>query len=265
MRRDSPGYSPKSSSDPRRYPDTRLPPIGQPTSRSTFGGGVSDSTSKSGVPAFAEFLAMSQSNNYQREPASGSPIDSSLPVRAIGTASRNEFIRTTRETRPEPEFPQSSPSRRLRRLPIIGDAARNGILQLVDHTHPKANDGSIISRDNSSLSTATLQHFSDLFFCRFNTTYPLLHQSTFEPEAVDPLLLFAIIQLGASYSTKDDHMFAMSLHDTMRAQIFGHQSFNSRPCLWVLQTIFLVECFGKSRAGQLQYEMSQLFHSLLNE
>lgn len=31
----------------------------------------------------------------------------------------------------------------------------------------------------------------------------------------------------------------------------------------MLQTILLVECFGKSRAGQLQHDMSHLFHGLL--
>lgn len=31
----------------------------------------------------------------------------------------------------------------------------------------------------------------------------------------------------------------------------------------MLQTILLVECFGKSRAGQKQHDMSHLFHGLL--
>jgi len=208
---------------------------------------------------------MSQSNSHLRDPTDGSPLETSLPVRGHGAESRSDFAQTPQKSRSERDFPQIGTSKRLRRLPIINDAARNGILQLVDDIHPRAYDGSIVSRDNPSLSTATLQHFSDLFFRRFNTSYPLFHQSTFDPSAVDSLLLFAIIQLGASYSTKDDHMFAISLHETMRAQIFRHHEFSPRSCLWMLQTIFLVEFFGKSRAGQLQYEMSQLFHGLLIE
>lgn len=31
----------------------------------------------------------------------------------------------------------------------------------------------------------------------------------------------------------------------------------------MLQTILLVECFGKSRAGQKQHDMSHLFHGML--
>jgi len=251
------------SPDLRRYPDARLPPISQTELRPGLPGVVPNATLNHGVPAFAEFLAMSQSNSYPRSPAGESSSETSLPVRGPNAGPRSEFNHSPRDFRSGPDFPQPSPSRRLRRLPVIGDAARNGILQLVDVWRPKAYDGSIISPDDPSLSTATLQHFSDLFFRRFNASYPLFHQSTFDPATVDPLLLFAIVQLGATYSTKDDHMFAICLHNTMRAQIFSYHSFNPRPCLWMLQTIFLVECFGKSRAGQLQYEMSQLFHGLL--
>jgi len=45
--------------------------------------------------------------------------------------------------------------------------------------------------------------------------------------------------------------------------IFSHASFSAKPELWVLQTILLVECFGKSRAGRKQHDMSHLFHGLL--
>jgi hypothetical protein len=49
----------------------------------------------------------------------------------------------------------------------------------------------------------------------------------------------------------------------LRPQIFANAGFSSKPEIWVLQTILLVECFGKSRAGQKQHEMSHLFHGLL--
>lgn len=49
----------------------------------------------------------------------------------------------------------------------------------------------------------------------------------------------------------------------LRPQIFANAGFSAKPDLWVLQTILLVECFGKSRAGQKQHEMSHLFHGLL--
>lgn len=154
-------------------------------------------------------------------------------------------------------------SRKPRRLPVIDDIAREGIIRLVEQAHPKTPDGFEITRDHPFLSLSSLQQFCDVYFRRFNTSYPLLHQATFDPAHVDPLLLIAVIQLGATYSTKDDHLFAVCTHNVMRSQIFGHAAFNTRPTLWMLQTILLVECFGKSRAGQLQHDMSHLFHGLL--
>lgn len=58
-------------------------------------------------------------------------------------------------------------------------------------------------------------------------------------------------------------MTQVCIHDVLRPQIFANAGFTARPDLWVLQTILLVECFGKSRAGQKQHDMSHLFHGLL--
>jgi hypothetical protein len=75
--------------------------------------------------------------------------------------------------------------------------------------------------------------------------------------------LASVLLLGATYGNKDFHLFAICIHDVMRAQILGSQDFTTRPPLWILQTILLTECFGKSRAGQMQHDMSHLFHGLL--
>jgi hypothetical protein len=108
-----------------------------------------------------------------------------------------------------------------------------------------------------------MQQWSDLFFSRFNVSYPLLHQATFDPANTPPLLLISVLLLGATYSSKDDHLFSICIHNIMRTQILGSSAFATRPTLWILQAILLVECFGKSRAGQLQHDMSHLFHGML--
>lgn len=150
-----------------------------------------------------------------------------------------------------------------RKLPLVDELARQGILDLIQRAGPKTPDGSEINADHPLLALPVLQEYCDLYFKRFNVSYPLLHQATFEPASVDPLLLISVLLLGATYDTKESHLVAVCIHDTLRAQIFGNPAFNTRPTLWVLQTILLVECFGKSRAGQLQHDMSHLFHGLL--
>lgn len=150
-----------------------------------------------------------------------------------------------------------------RSLPIIDELARQQLLDLVDIIQPAAPDGSIIMRDEPLLSLTCMQTYCDLFFTRFNSVYPLIHMSTFDPSEVDTLLLISVLLLGATYGEKDAHQLAVCIHDVLRPQIFANAGFSAQPELWVLQTILLVECFGKSRAGQKQHDMSHLFHGLL--
>lgn len=168
-------------------------------------------------------------------------------------------------------------------FPKLDGLARSQVLNLIDIIRPMSPEGYYVTQDHPFLSLSALQTYSDLYFSRFNTAYPLIHQATFEPSKVETLLLVSILLLGATYCEKDAHQLAVSghtqgslsillysahmtqvcIHDVLRPQIFAHSSFSARPELWVLQTTLLVECFGKSRAGQKQHDMSHLFHGLL--
>lgn len=96
-----------------------------------------------------------------------------------------------------------------RSLPIIDELARQQILDLIDITQPTAPDGSIVMRDHPLLTLTCLQTYCDLFWTRFNTTYPLMHMPTFEPSHVDTLLLMTVLLLGATYGEKDAHQLAV--------------------------------------------------------
>lgn len=103
-------------------------------------------------------------------------------------------------------------------LPIIDELARQQVLDLIDIAQPTAPDGSLVMRDHPLLSLSSLQTYCDLFFTRFNTTYPLIHMSTFDPCKVDTLLLASVLLLGATYGEKDAHQLAVSLCGLSRAQ-----------------------------------------------
>ncbi|KAI9739659.1 MAG: hypothetical protein M1834_006377 [Cirrosporium novae-zelandiae] len=148
-------------------------------------------------------------------------------------------------------------------LPMITASAREKILSIISRTQPRTIAGIEIGPQSPLLSLSALQNYFDLFFTRFNNAYPLVHQATFDPSTTEPLLLTSMLLLGATYGAKDCHMMAVCIHDGLRALIFAHPAFNPQPELWVLQTILLVECFGKSRAGQRQHDMAHLFHGLL--
>ena len=150
-----------------------------------------------------------------------------------------------------------------RKLPRLDEQAQRRVLDLVVSAGTCNPDGTLVAREQPLLSLSALQDYSDLFFSRFNSCYPLIHKATFDPLEVDPLFLLSVLLLGATYGDKDAHRLAVCIHDVMRAQIFQHPDFTATPPLWMLQTIMLVECFGKSRAGQKQHDMAHLFHGLL--
>jgi hypothetical protein len=149
------------------------------------------------------------------------------------------------------------------KLPTVTNEARDGLMQIISQNRPKKPDGTEINSSDPLLSLISLQHYSDLFFTRFNSSYPLIHQATFRSSNTHTFLLMAILLLGATYSDKEAHMLAVCIHDIMRPLIHASPEFGTRPKLWMLQTILLVECFGKSRAGQNQHDMSHLYHGLL--
>ncbi|KAL4782314.1 major facilitator superfamily domain-containing protein [Aspergillus varians] len=147
--------------------------------------------------------------------------------------------------------------------PQISDDARRGILTLIAQSPPVDIHGQPLNLDSPLLSLSALQTYSDLFFSRFNTTYPLIHTATFDPNAVEPVFLASILSMGATYSSREAHQLAVGIHDALRNQLFCHGAFSPQPELWVLQAMLLIDCFGKMRAGPKQRECAQLFHCVL--
>jgi hypothetical protein len=131
-------------------------------------------------------------------------------------------------------------------LPCIDECTRGELLDLIESLRPYSPADEPVTRDNKLLSLSSLQTYLDLYFTRFNTAYPLIHQPTFVASNTEPLYLLSMLLLGATYSEKGAHQLAVCIHDVMRPGIFAHAAFSAEPELWVLKTILLVECFGKS-------------------
>ncbi|TEA11013.1 Nicotinate catabolism cluster-specific transcription factor [Colletotrichum sidae] len=210
--------------------------------------------------AEAQEAARRQATRGSRE---GAP-DVAPPRRVAGASgtARARYTAVSRTSLFEPERPLSSLRKSLN-IPTVGDEVRERLLNVVDAAKPGLPDQRYTVWEHPLLSTESLNSYLHLFFARFNTAYPLIHLETFDPAATEPLLLLSILLLGATYSSKDCHQLAVCVHDVIRPSIFAHAGFSPRPELWTLQTILLVECFGKSRAGQKQHDMSHLFHGLL--
>jgi hypothetical protein len=100
---------------------------------------------------------------------------------------------------------------RSRSLPVIDEIARAQILDLIDVSQPMTPDTSYITRDHPLLSLSSLQTYCDLYFTRFNTAYPLIHQATFDASHVETLLLVSVLLVGATYCEKDAHQLAVCM------------------------------------------------------
>ncbi|KAE8381801.1 major facilitator superfamily domain-containing protein [Aspergillus bertholletiae] len=141
--------------------------------------------------------------------------------------------------------------------------SRRDILSLVMQLSSIGIDGRPRTLDSPLLTLRALQGYCNLFFTRFNITYPLVHQPTFNPDTINLIFLAAFLFMGATYSTREAHQLAVGIHDKLRNQLLYHEEFSPQPDFWVLQTMLLINYFGKIRAGPKQRKRAQLFHCVL--
>ena len=67
-----------------------------------------------------------------------------------------------------------------------------------------------------------LKRFFDIYFTSYNPHFPILHQASFKVEDAPPLLLLAVVTLGATLDTEPSHFsVAEKIHDNLRWLIFS--------------------------------------------
>jgi hypothetical protein len=134
---------------------------------------------------------------------------------------------------------------------------------------------------NSFFEPRNLEKFYHLYFVNYNTHFPILHQPTFSCHDSSPLLLLAILALGATLSDKEHYEASEAIHDKLRWLIFsvgmpypksglpglikGHQSEGFQPPapLWCLQALLIVQAHGKMFSSRKHHEMAHIFHGAI--
>ncbi|GME67441.1 unnamed protein product [[Candida] boidinii] len=149
------------------------------------------------------------------------------------------------------------------KLPLVTEYTRTNLYEYIHKITSKEKNEFSLNIDDEFFELSSLQEFLDLYFTKVNVTYPIIHCATFDTESSSSLLLTSMIILGASYSTKLAHKVAVEIHDVLRGALFSSEAFTSEPELWVLQSMLLIEVFGKFKAGSKQHEMSIIFHGVL--
>ncbi|PWN46763.1 hypothetical protein IE53DRAFT_382635 [Violaceomyces palustris] len=111
---------------------------------------------------------------------------------------------------------------------------------------------------------SALRCYIYLFFVKFNRIYPLIHEPTFVASATDPMLLSAVIVVGAHFAGLPAHEMAVRIAQKIWGAIVSLEDFRpARATLPMLQAMLLTECFGKMMSTRPQHEMAHLFHNFI--
>lgn len=108
----------------------------------------------------------------------------------------------------------------------------------------------------------TIKRLFHLYFEIFHDHFPILHKPSFMkgPESIHPLLVVAIITLGAFHDSFENYEVAVELHENFRWVVFSILDLIP-PKLWAIQTLALIQAFEKMASTRKQHELSATFHS----
>ncbi|KAL2872302.1 C2H2 finger domain transcription factor [Aspergillus lucknowensis] len=114
---------------------------------------------------------------------------------------------------------------------------------------------------SSFFDTANLEWFMQSYWQNYNPHFSLLHRPTFSVQDAPPLLLVALLTLGATLSPDKEHYrVAEAIHQSLRWLIFTSQSFQAPAPLWVVQALLVVQSYEKMFSSRKLHEMSHIFH-----
>lgn len=109
-----------------------------------------------------------------------------------------------------------------------------------------------------------LRLYLHLFFTRFNSVYPMIHQPTFSASSTDPSLLASVIMIGTFFSVPSAYELAVRIAQKMWSAMLNLDDFRpTRATLPMLQAMVLTEFFAKTMTTRPQHEMAHLFHSFM--
>lgn len=115
--------------------------------------------------------------------------------------------------------------------------------------------------EESFFEPPNLRAFFDAYFSNYNAHFPIIHRATLTIESTQPLLLVAILTLGATLSPHDNHYrVAEKIHESLRWLIFSSGSFQPPAPLWCLQALLLVQAYEKMFSSRKHHEMGHIFH-----
>ena len=150
-----------------------------------------------------------------------------------------------------------------RQMPVLDETCRERVLKIITAAGAYHTDGTLLTVSSPLLSLSAMQNYSDSFFSDFNDTTPIIHRPSFQPAAAEPLLLLAILLLGAIVEGRATSDLAMNIYDALPAAILQQHVMSQSLVTSRMQTLLLYECIGRLKGNQRQQEMARVYHTLL--
>ncbi|KAL2835859.1 fungal-specific transcription factor domain-containing protein [Aspergillus pseudoustus] len=114
---------------------------------------------------------------------------------------------------------------------------------------------------SSFFDATSLEWFMQSYWQNYNPHFSLLHRPTFSVQDAPPLLLVALLTLGATLSPDKDHYrVAEKIHESLRWLIFTSPGFQAPAPLWVVQALLVIQSYEKMFSTRKLHEMSHIFH-----
>ncbi|KAL3483287.1 fungal-specific transcription factor domain-containing protein [Aspergillus germanicus] len=113
----------------------------------------------------------------------------------------------------------------------------------------------------SFFDAANLEWFMQSYWENYNPHFSLLHRPTFSVQDAPPLLLVALLTLGATLSPDRGHyQVAEKIHESLRWLIFTSPDFQAPAPLWVVQALLVIQSYEKMFSTRKLHEISHIFH-----
>lgn len=162
----------------------------------------------------------------------------------------------------------------------LSEEKRQQLLDLItgrfndtDHTVTRKQKEELLDGDMNDehhvLSLTMMQTYISSYWAHFHAQVPILHRPTFNATTCPPLLLLALMALGASCLEKS---YGLELTEAgsqlskfiawhLRWEIFMNADFRPPAKLWVFQALLLLEIFEKLYSTRPLHERAHIHHA----
>ncbi|KAI9753359.1 MAG: hypothetical protein M4579_005184 [Chaenotheca gracillima] len=108
-----------------------------------------------------------------------------------------------------------------------------------------------------------IDEYLELYWQRFHPLFPIVHRASFSSKTESPVLVAIIATIGALYAgTNEANSLAIAVHRRCKDMLVSRSPIHRGSSISDIQSVVLIETFGKFRSGKIDTQLSQQFKNL---